>query len=47
VPESRLTPETLAAAVDVAHDGPPPARGTVALDGAEKTAEFVGARLAG
>ena len=47
VPESRLTPETLAAAVDVAHDGPPPARGTVALDGAEKTAEFVDAQLAG
>ena len=47
VPESRLAPATLAAAVDVAHDGPPPARGAIALDGAEKTAAFVASRLAG
>lgn len=47
VPESRLSPETLAAAVDAADDGPPPVRGAVALDGAERTAEFVCARLTG
>ncbi len=47
VPESRMTPETLAAAVDAAYDCPAPVHGTVALDGAEKTAEFVCARLAG
>jgi len=47
VAANRLTPETLAGAVDAAHQGPPPPRGTVALDGAVKTVEYVCARLAG
>lgn len=41
VAEDCLAPETLAAAIDAAHDGPPPPRGTVDLGGAEKSAAFV------
>ncbi len=41
VPADRLTPEALAAAVDAARSGPPPERGTVALNGAETTAVVV------
>lgn len=45
VPADRLTPATLAAAVDAAYVGTPPRRGIIALDGAGKTAAFVRDRL--
>ena len=46
VREAELTPQTLAAAIDRAAEGPPPGPVDIALDGARRTAEIV-AELAG
>ncbi len=42
LPESNLTPATLAAAIDAAHDGPAPDPSDIDLDGAARTARIMG-----
>ncbi len=42
LPESILTPATLAAAIDAAHDGPAPDPSDIDLDGAARTARIMG-----